>query len=395
MNKEKYLVPGAVWLLEEGKFCCDRDVNACVIRFANASFVIYSTIRNRYAANESISMNQEAVSKEMFLDIWKPEPDNDMNEIVKDDEEEPVEKWLGKFQIWEPVIPGAEGTLVIIELNDDKVICKQLMNAWKVGEYLDEKVIDFDKDTFTVAFKPTKKQYISSLGITIKDNKVPEESKGLGVFKLNNKGEVVSTKVLGEFTGSENYLKMDGEKAQFETGAIRYTKTGKGRYDLIPESVSDIIMYAQDDYRSSSGYMTTTKTGLMLFAYTNDDIASRFINIVINLVNYYYAPGEDVETIDGIIGKKTTYADFETGWAHMMDDLAKHYEVGAEKYGVDNWKKGIPVIGGDRGGSFADSALRHLNQFCMGKIDEPHQISCIWNCVCGLWTLQEEERKKK
>ena len=188
---------------------------------------------------------------------------------------------------------------------------------------------------------------------------------------------------------------MDGEKAQFETGAIRYTKTGKGRYDLIPESVSDIIMYAQDDYRSSSGYMTTTKTGLMLFAYTNDDIASRFINIVINLVNYYYAPGEDVETIDGIIGKKTTYSDFETGWAHMMDDLAKHYEAGAEKYGVDNWKKGIPVIGGDRGGSFADSALRHLNQFCMGKIDEPHQISCIWNCVCGLWTLQEEERKKK
>ena len=153
----------------------------------NAAFVVYSTIRNRYAANESISMSQESISKEAFLEMWRPEPDNDMNEIIKDDDEkEPIDKWFGKFQIWEPIIPGAEGTLVIIELNDDKVICKQLMNAGKVGEYLDEKVIDFDKDTFTVAFKPTKKQYISSLGITIKDTASP-------------KGD-----------STTNYLKMDG-----------------------------------------------------------------------------------------------------------------------------------------------------------------------------------------
>lgn len=259
-------------------------------------------------------------------------------------------------------------------------------------ETIEMKVTEWDKEGFLVSFKP--EEAFKDVNDEIVD--ASEEVKGLGVLKIDSNNNVISTKPLpnGE-EKSTNYLKMDGEKAQFETGAIRYTKTGKGRYDLIPESVSDIIMYAQDDYRSSSGYMTTTKTGLMLFAYTNDDIASRFINIVINLVNYYYAPGEDVETIDGIIGKKTTYSDFETGWAHMMDDLAKHYEAGAEKYGVDNWKKGIPVIGGDRGGSFADSALRHLNQFCMGKIDEPHQISCIWNCVCGLWTLQEEERKKK
>lgn len=305
---------------------------------------------------------------------------------------ESVEKWIGRAQIWESVIGNNTGTLVITEFKpvSEKVICRQLINPGKVDEHLGEDFIEFDLENFYISFKPTKKQYLASLGITIKDAASPKaESAHFGMVD----SAIDALKNTGDST--TNYLKMDGEKAQFETGAIRYTKTGKGRYDLIPESISDIIMYAQDDYRSSSGYMTTTKTGLMLFAYTNDDIASRFINIVINLVNYYYAPGEDVETIDGIIGKKTTYADFETGWAHMMDDLAKHYEAGAEKYGVDNWKKGIPVIGGDRGGSFADSALRHLNQFCMGKIDEPHQISCIWNCVCGLWTLQEEERKKK
>ena len=29
-------------------------------------------------------------------------------------------------------------------------------------------------------------------------------------------------------------IKMDGEYRQFEGGGIRYTKTGKGRFDLIP-----------------------------------------------------------------------------------------------------------------------------------------------------------------
>ena len=302
---------------------------------------------------------------------------------------ESKEKYLVPNTFWEAVIPSA-GNVMITRVTDDKVYGKQIYNRGMGGaEAIDMKVTEWDKEGFLVAFKPEENS--KEINDDIVDKYIiPPVVDGT---RISSEGKLISVGIVEQNTA--NYLKMDGEKAQFESGAIRYTKTGKGRYDLIPESVSDIIMYAQDDYRSSSGYMTTTKTGLMLFAYTNDDIASRFINIVINLVNYYYAPGEDVETIDGIIGKKTTYADFETGWAHMMDDLAKHYEAGAEKYGVDNWKKGIPVIGGDRGGSFADSALRHLNQFCMGKIDEPHQISCIWNCVCGLWTLQEEERKKK
>ena len=306
---------------------------------------------------------------------------------------ESKEKYLVPNTFWEAVIPSA-GNVMITRVTDDKVYGKQIYNRGMGGaEAIDMKVTEWDKEGFLVSFKPEESSKEINDDIVDKHIIPPVEGNCTIGTGINSEGKIISVGIVEQKTA--NYLKMDGEKAQFETGAIRYTKTGKGRYDLIPESVSDIIMYAQDDYRSSSGYMTTTKTGLMLFAYTNDDIASRFINIVINLVNYYYAPGEDVETIDGIIGKKTTYADFETGWAHMMDDLAKHYEAGAEKYGVDNWKKGIPVIGGDRGGSFADSALRHLNQFCMGKIDEPHQISCIWNCVCGLWTLQEEERKKK
>ena len=361
-NKEKYLIPGTIWILEEGKSCNIKGVNACMIRFANDAFVVYSTIRNR-----SISMNQETISKEAFLEMWKPEPDNDMNEIIKDDdEEEPIDKWFGKFQIWVPIIPGAGGTLVIIESNDNKVICKQLMNAGKVGEYLDEKVIDFDKDTFTFAFKPAKKQYISSLGITIKD-------------KASPKGD-----------STTNYLKMDGEKAAFESGAIRYTKTGKGRYDLIPNDViADIIGYAQDKFYGRN-IICISKADIIEDAYRGE-VDDRFSNTIINLIIHHYAPADIVVNDMGLPAMEVTIVSFMDGFVNMMKDLAVHYENGAEKYGADNWKKGIPVTGGDRGGSFMDSAMRHLTQYLIGLEDEPHYISCIWNCICGLWTLHHQQ----
>ena len=284
-NKEKYLTPGTTWILEEGKSCNIKGVNACMIRFANAAFVVYSTIHNRYAANEAISMSQESISKEAFLEMWRPEPDNDMNEIIKDDDEE------------EPV----------------------------------------------------------------------------------NKGD-----------SATNYLKMDGEKAAFESGAIRYTKTGKGRYDLIPnEIIADIISHANDMFEEKA-VRIVSKADVVEDAYRGDP-KDRFVHTIINVIIDHYAPGDIVEDNMGLTANEVTFTSFTNGFFHMLKDLAIHYENGAEKYGVDNWKKGIPVTGGDRGGSFMDSAMRHLTQYLIGLEDEPHYISCIWNCVCGLWTLCQQQ----
>ena len=63
----------------------------------------------------------------------------------------------------------------------------------------------------------------------------------------------------------------------------------------------------------------------------------------------------------------------------MLRDLAIHFQKGAEKYGVDNWKNGIPATGGGRGGSFEDSGLRHLNQYFRGETDENHFAAALWN----------------
>lgn len=53
--------------------------------------------------------------------------------------------------------------------------------------------------------------------------------------------------------------------------------------------------------------------------------------------------------------------------------LAKWYELGAAKYADRNWEKGLPI------GRFLDSALRHINNFQLGKDDEDHLAAAVWN----------------
>lgn len=189
---------------------------------------------------------------------------------------------------------------------------------------------------------------------------------------------------------SDNYIKMDGEKAAFDGGAIRYTKTGKGRFDLIPgDIIVDLVACAWENFYSE-GTMTTSLSDIIQCAYQQDDV--RYFETIINLVNWKYASGITGVDDNGEECKETTYHEFIRGLCKMLKDLAIHYENGAEKYGVDNWKKGIPVTGGDRGGSFTDSGLRHLNQYLMGYTDEHHCIACIWNFIGAIWTLRNEDK---
>ena len=192
-------------------------------------------------------------------------------------------------------------------------------------------------------------------------------------------------------SNEENYeIKMDGEKASFAGGATRYTKTGKGRYDLIPgEIIIDIINHAYDTYYCD-GYMTTSKPDIIQCAYQTG--TARYYDTIINLINWNYVEDGDVVKDDNNIESvKTTFNQFINGLCSMLKALAIHYEKGAAAYGVDNWKKGIPVCGGDRGGSFTDSMLRHLNQYMLKQTDECHEIACIWNAIGALYASRYNE----
>lgn len=60
----------------------------------------------------------------------------------------------------------------------------------------------------------------------------------------------------------------------------------------------------------------------------------------------------------------------------LLMRVAVWYKMGADKYGVDNWRLGQPqrkVVG---------SLLRHLTKYMMGQDDEDHLAAVVWNALC-------------
>ena len=63
-----------------------------------------------------------------------------------------------------------------------------------------------------------------------------------------------------------------------------------------------------------------------------------------------------------------------------VNRVLKRYLDGAEKYGENNWKKGMPLS------VYYDSAQRHLFKWWGGETDEDHAAAAIWNILGAMWT---------
>lgn len=63
-----------------------------------------------------------------------------------------------------------------------------------------------------------------------------------------------------------------------------------------------------------------------------------------------------------------------------LNRVLKRYLDGAEKYGENNWKKGMPLS------VYYDSAQRHLFKWWNGDNDEDHAAAVIWNVLGAMWT---------
>ena len=59
--------------------------------------------------------------------------------------------------------------------------------------------------------------------------------------------------------------------------------------------------------------------------------------------------------------------------------VMRRYLDGAEKYGENNWMKGMPMS------VFYDCAHRHLEAWWSGKDDEDHAAAVVWNMLCAMW----------
>lgn len=155
--------------------------------------------------------------------------------------------------------------------------------------------------------------------------------------------------ILKEPGFEEPTIKDSGDRTQFESGAVRDMREGKGRCDLMPlEVVSTILNYSDGDTILDQIRAFQTSRG------------SRHL----------------YEALD-VFSIKAYSSNIHT----MLLEVAKHFEEGAKKYGDNNWQKGIPVY------CYIDSAVRHYLKWRRGDKDEPHDRAFVWNLMCCIWEV--------
>lgn len=144
-----------------------------------------------------------------------------------------------------------------------------------------------------------------------------------------------------------------GDRTQFESGAVRDMRAGKGRCDLMP---LDVVAY---------------------FLRDDDEKPDYVLDAV-----YSFQESDDISELDSAIDHFCIIR----GWDPLtaLLETAVHFEDGAKKYGDNNWRKGIPVK------VFLDSALRHYIKFLRGDKDEPHDRAICWNLMCAMWTAKHK-----
>ena len=166
-------------------------------------------------------------------------------------------------------------------------------------------------------------------------------------------------------------IRFTGDPVAFDgVEGKRDPKTGKGRFDLIPTEVFyPLFAKAEHDW------LFDCRPASILMSIADE----KFIDAIIKMAIYAYADYNE----DYIASS----SEFWHGVWPMLQDLAIHFQKGAEHYGERNCQKGIPLW------SFKDSAMRHATQVFEGKKDEPHSISVIWNCWMAAWTVITSGKK--
>ena len=151
----------------------------------------------------------------------------------------------------------------------------------------------------------------------------------------------------------EAKIKDSGERAEFSTGAVRDIQKGKGRCDLMPLDV--VAVYLADDNGREDK--------------------------VLDCIYRFQQTGTGTFLLDALL-------DFcsKRDWDSktMLLEVSKHFEEGAEKYGENNWQKGLPVS------CYINSAVRHYLKWLRGDKDEHHDRAFCWNILCCAWTVRHK-----
>lgn len=159
-------------------------------------------------------------------------------------------------------------------------------------------------------------------------------------------------------------IKDSGDRTQFETGAVRDMREGKGRCDLMPLEVVGNVLH-DDMFQDLKSFLNSMDTAylyrsLVAFSKAYDD-------------------GKTKASLEEIVTQRN---------CTMFLEVAKHFEEGAKKYGENNWQKGIPVH------CYIDSAVRHYLKWLRGDNDEPHDRAFVWNIMCCIWEVDYRPKEE-
>lgn len=182
-----------------------------------------------------------------------------------------------------------------------------------------------------------------------------------GIKKPNPSATEVCQMIAEAVNAKVSTILDSGDRTEFETGAVRDMREGKGRCDLMP---LDVVGRLYDNVE--------TKT--LVKARGRSEVGSVFI-----CISRFQHDG-NVSWLYEALRWAKPFEDKET----MFLEVAKHFEEGCKKYGEDNWRKGIPVK------CYIDSAVRHYLKFLRGDKDEPHDRAFVWNILCCIWTSNRE-----
>lgn len=145
-------------------------------------------------------------------------------------------------------------------------------------------------------------------------------------------------------------IKDSGNRTEFESGAVRDMQKGKGRCDLLPFDVIGEFFGGNTD-----------EIFMQIHRFQNDSD-----RIHLRAALKYFSHDH----------KWNPYT--------LLLEVSKHFEEGAEKYGENNWQKGLPVK------CYINSAVRHYLKWLRGDQDEPHDRAFCWNILCAIWTCKNK-----
>jgi hypothetical protein len=141
-------------------------------------------------------------------------------------------------------------------------------------------------------------------------------------------------------------IKDSGSRTEFETGAVRDIQKGKGRCDLLPLDVVSKLFVATDN---------------------------RIFEYIFNFC--------ECGKVDHLNAALCVFCELrEWDLSTMLLEVSIHFEEGAEKYGENNWQKGLPAK------CYINSAVRHFLKWLRGDEDERHDRAFVWNLICCVWT---------